>query len=260
MQKKHFGLFLALVIISVLLMAYQSWRGPLKPLWFISTALNNINSSLTIAHDKITDTHLAFFIRQRELEQLRQEVRRLRLRELRHKEVLEENLRLRELLSLGTPESPRNTVARVISRGSDRFASTLVINKGTDAFIQKDMTVVTPDGLLGKVFKTTPSSSVVMVLDDASFSVAVRFQDQRTEAILTGVGQGRCNVKYFDADREVLLGEVLVTSGLDELFPPGIPVGTISDVETQDKELFHRIEAIPFVDVHRVEEVIVLLQ
>jgi len=151
MQRKHFRFFLALVTISVTLMMYQSRQGPVRPLWFLSLALDSINSSITTAQDFWSSTFRKMTIQESDLEELRNEVRRLQLRELRYRDIAEENRHLRKILNMGSQYSPREIVADVISRGSDRFASILVINKGTENGVEKDMPVITPDGLLGKV-------------------------------------------------------------------------------------------------------------
>jgi len=258
MQRKHFRLFLALVAISVTLMMYQSRLGPVRPLWFLSLALDNLNTSITDARDFWQSTVKKMTLRESELKELRQEVNRLRLREIRYQDIAEENRHLRDVLDLKTQYTPREIMADVIAQGSDRFASTLVINKGTDDGIEKDMPVITPLGLLGKVYSTNALSSVVMLIDDTRFSVAVRLREERTEGILSGDGQGRCVLKYVATDRPVTRGEILLTSGLDKLFPKGIPAGTVTEVTTPQKELFHIIKAAPIVDLRKVEEVVIL--
>jgi rod shape-determining protein MreC len=258
MLRNHFRLFLALVVISVTLMMYQSRQGPVRPLWFLSLAIDNINISLTAARDVWRSSFKKLTLRETELMELRQEVRRLKLRELRYRDMAEKNQTLRKILGLGMAYAPKAVVAEVIAKGNDRFSSTLVINKGTIDGVEKDMPVITPDGLLGKIYHSDTRSSVVMLLDDTLFSVAVRLQEKRTEGILTGDGQGRCTLKYVGVDQEVSPGDLLITSGLDRLYPQGIPVASVTKITTPQNELFHIIEAVPIVELRRVEEVVVL--
>ena len=95
------------------------------------------------------------------------------------------------------------------------------------------------------------------MLNDSRFSVAVRLQDSRAEAVLSGTGSGAV-LKYLGTDVPVSEGDMLVTSGLDALFPTGINVGEVRRVRTHAKELFHQVEVAPLADLHRLEEVIVV--
>jgi rod shape-determining protein MreC len=169
-----------------------------------------------------------------------------------------ENERLEGILNLKEQHSEFIAAARVVSRGSDRWSSVFVIDKGSDQMVEKDMVVITPHGLLGKVMETAPEYSKVLLIDDAHFSVAVRLQKQRTEAVLSGNGRGRCLLKYVVKDISPEVNETVVTSGLDDLFPPGIVVGYIADIATREESLFHEIEVVPFVDTSKVEEVIII--
>jgi rod shape-determining protein MreC len=142
--------------------------------------------------------------------------------------------------------------------GTGRWSNTYVIDKGTDDLVEKDMAVVTQEGLLGKVQEAYGTYSVVLLIDDARFSAAVKLQSMRTEAVLSGTGLNQCEVKYVAADTDVRAGEALVTSGLDGLFPPGIPAAFITEVETTEGALFHRIKAVPLIDTRKVEEVLII--
>lgn len=258
MLNNHFRLFLALFIASVLLMTYQSRTAPLRPFFFLSNSSYFINEFLVSFKTSAKNTVRRATLNEEELNLLRREVQKLRLNEQRHREVLRENRRLREALALKEQEPYYVATARVISRGGGRWSNTFVIDKGVDELVEKDMTVITPDGLLGKIIEVRESFARVLLIDDSLFSAAVRLQDGRTEAVLSGAGQRRCQLKYVEVSTVIKKGDVLVTSGLDGLFPPGIRVGYISDFSTNDKELFHDIEVITFVDSRKVEEVTIV--
>jgi rod shape-determining protein MreC len=260
MPRKHIRVFLSLVAISVLLMTYQSQVGALKPFRIFSTPLNYINQSITFVNETIGEAVRVISLNEEELKGLREEVRLLRLQKQRLEETELENRRLLGLLDLKEREDRYLTDARVIGKGHDRWSSTFVIDKGTSDLVVKDMAVVTSDGLLGKILDAQRSFSTVLLVGDRRFSAGVRLLESRTEGVLSGAGRKKCVLKYIPTDQEVQEGEVLVTSGLDGLFPRGIRVGYVSSVLTDPERLFHQIEATPFVDTKKVEEVVILRQ
>ena len=122
------------------------------------------------------------------------------------------------------------------------------------------MTAVTPKGLVGKIIGVSTSSSSLLLLTDLNFSVAVRLQESRREEILSGTGLRKCQLKYVPHDEEVKVGVAVMTSGLDSLFPQGVPVGYVSKVEKKGTGLFQNIEVTPFQDNAEVEEVAIIIR
>jgi rod shape-determining protein MreC len=197
-------------------------------------------------------------VRDEELKRLENELRSERLKRYTYEELLLENQRLKEALGLKKTLSGYVAAAKVVSRGSDRWSNVYVIDKGTEDLVEKDMAVVTSKGLLGKVQEAHGTYSVVLLIDNSRFSAAVRLEGSRAEAVLSGAGLNRCTIKYVETSIGVKEGESLVTSGLDGIFPPGIPAATVTKVDTTEGALFHRIEAMPLVDTRKVEEVIIV--
>jgi rod shape-determining protein MreC len=258
MVKKHFRLFLVFTFFSIILMTYQSRTEPFMPFQFLRTFLNTANSYIESAETTMEDASLIFTAREEDIKELKEEIRMLRLEKMMSRETEEENRRLREALALKDREPRFVATARVISRGSDRWSNTFVLDKGRAHHVEKDMAVVTPEGLLGKVFDVEKEFSRVLLIDDARFSAAVRLENTRPEAVLSGAGSGKCELKYLETHYEVREDDVLITSGLDSLFPPGIPVGRVSAVVTSEQELFHHVEVTPHVDSRTAEEVIII--
>jgi rod shape-determining protein MreC len=232
--------------------------GHIRPLGFLAYPLNLVDKFILDVRNATGVAVRMAIGNEKELRRLKREIRELRIRELVFSEIIVENERLEGILNLKEQHSEFIAAARVVSRGSDRWSSVFVIDKGSDQMVEKDMVVITPHGLLGKVMETAPEYSKVLLIDDAHFSVAVRLQKQRTEAVLSGNGRGRCLLKYVVKDISPEVNETVVTSGLDDLFPPGIVVGYIADIATREESLFHEIEVVPFVDTSKVEEVIII--
>jgi len=208
--------------------------------------------------DTATSPFKKMFIREEENTRLKTELRRLLEEQQKYQETLLENRRLNELLSLKEREHGYVTTARVVSRGADQWSNTFVLDKGYSDGVTKDMTAITSKGLVGKIIQVSTSSSSLLLLTDLNFSAAVRLQESRREGILAGTGLRRCQLKYIPPDEEVKQGVAVITSGLDSLFPQGLPVGYVSKVEKKGTGLFQNIEVTPFQDNAEVEEVAII--
>ena len=258
MLTRHFRLYLAVALLSAILMTFQSARGALRPFAIFSRAINSINLTLTLAYGSITDTLQAISSDKSETRRLEAEVRDLKLRLMEHQELLKENIRLREMLAFKIAEPRQVAIATVISRSALRWSSSMMIDKGTSDGVQKDMAVITPEGLVGKIFEARPYYSIVLLITDSRFSAAVRLHKTREEAILSGNGSGGCELKYLNRDAKPVSDDIVLTSGLDALFPDGIPAARIQALESPPKELFHKVDAVPLAIMDKLEEVIVV--
>lgn len=258
MRSRHFRLYLAVALLSAILMTFQSAHDPLKPFAFFSRAINSINSTLTYTSNSITETLDAISSNRTETRLLKAEVRDLSVRLMDHQELLKENTRLREMLAFKIAEPRQVAIATVISRSALRWSSSMMIDKGTYDGVQKDMAVITPEGLVGKIFDARPYYSIVILVTDSRFSAAVRLHKTREEAILTGNGSGGCVLRYLNRDAKPVADDIVLTSGLDALFPDGIPAARIQALDTPPKELFHRVDAQPLAHMDKLEEVIVV--
>jgi rod shape-determining protein MreC len=197
-------------------------------------------------------------LREEENLRLKAELDKLLRERQKYEEAFLENKRLKEILLLKEKEHRYVTVARVIARGPDQWSNTFVLDKGLPAGIQKDMTAITTKGLVGKISEVSNSYSYLLLLTDINFSATVRLQEGRMEGIISGTGLRKCQLKYIPYDEEVKKGDVLITSGLDSLFPKGIPVGYVSKVDKKGSGIFQNIEVTPFVNNRTIEEVAII--
>lgn len=120
------------------------------------------------------------------------------------------------------------------------------------------MVAVTPLGPVGKIHRTLDDGASIILLTDVNSSVAVRLQSTRVGGILEGRGDGTCALKYVSKRAEVKAGELIVTSGLDGIFPEGLLVGYVSEVMKEEGEMFQLIQVIPAQDLNAIEEVVIL--
>lgn len=258
MLKRHQQVFIAIAVIAIGLMTLQSRYGPLRPFRFVSPALDITNSAVTYLEDSFSAFYRVALLKESELARIKRLNRDLRSGQQDYKRLYRENARLRAALEFSDRTPGLVAVARVVSRDMGQPFNLIVIDKGEDHGVRKDMVAIVPEGLMGKVFSVGPEHSRVLLLDDPRFSAAVRVEDSRAEAVYSGQGRGNGTLKYASVEVPLVNGASLVTSGLDALFPPEIPVGRIGSVVTVEDELFHEAEVSPMVDLLRIEEVIIV--
>lgn len=166
--------------------------------------------------------------------------------------------RLNELEQLKGKYPFKIEVSKIISRNPLYWHQHIMIEGGKDKGFQPGMPVITKEGLVGKITVVYPEYSKVLLLIDPEFSVDVRGQDSNVLALCSGIGTSIMKINYVPRFEELKLGEMLVTSGLDMSFPPGIPVGYLIEVNKPFGAYFLDAYVIPVVDVLKIREVMVI--
>ncbi len=250
MIKKSTAIVLLIVIaISFLLISYQL-KGSVNfgKIHFLQFSYT-INSIKNFFSDVL-------YLRE-ENKKLKEELYNLKLQTKSYQELTDENKRLKNLLNLKETRRDIIAIAKVIKKGSNKFVKTIWIDKGQNDGIKINMPVLTYRGLIGKIIHTADNFSEVILLTDPNFSAAVRLERTRAEGVLSGTGLNICVLKYLPLEEEVLIGDRLVTSGTDGIFPEGIMVGAVKSINKK-KGLFQYIEVIPFQSELNIEEVAVI--
>jgi rod shape-determining protein MreC len=257
-MSKKWLLLVLFIIIALSVMMYQSNRRYWLPFQFLNPALNRLHEIKTSAKDSFTSPFHRMFLREEENIKLHKELSRLLQKQQQYREVFLENQRLKNILSLKEREHRYVTAARVIAKNTDQWSNTFIVNKGLADGIMKNMTVVTSRGLVGKISDVSNSFSHVLLVTDINFSAAGRLQESRHEGIVSGTGFRKCQMKYVPYEEEVKKGDIVITSGLDSLFPPGFPIGYVSAVNKKNIGIFQDIEVLPFDDNRKVEDVVII--
>jgi rod shape-determining protein MreC len=200
----------------------------------------------------------AFLVRtRRENERLAGEVEHLKLENSITNELLIENERLRDLLGFKKLQPTTAVTAQVIGKESSPSSRTVTINKGAEDGIQKDMAVIVAAGVVGKVHAVLPGTATVILLTDPGSTLAVRVQRNREEGLLEGK-LVKCALKYVSYYADIQEGDLLVTSGLDGVYPKGLPVARVAKVTKHEASAFQTVMAEPAVGLSRLEEALVL--
>jgi rod shape-determining protein MreC len=163
---------------------------------------------------------------------------------------------------LGLPARPpyRTVAANVISRDVTVWFKRLTIDRGTLDGDSKNMTVATATGIIVRVISVGPNYAQVQVITDVNAGVGVMLQGSRTAGELKGLGTSpRCELRNIPSSEEVPVGESVVTTGLDRIYPKGLMVGTIERVEDNPNAPWHNLIVRPSAPVDRAEHVLVLL-
>ncbi len=165
---------------------------------------------------------------------------------------------MRRLFKLKSERTDYITAAEVFARDPTNWFQVLWINKGRDDGLSKNMITVTPIGVVGRIHRVLNNKANIILITDVNSSVAVRIQSSRIEGILEGRGDDKCYLKYIPWEADVKVGERVITSGLDEIFPKGLLIGYVTDVKRKKGELFQQLEVSPAQNLNAVEDVAIL--
>ena len=146
--------------------------------------------------------------------------------------------------------------AQVISTTGSEFSRGVYIDKGSRDGIKPDMPVVTSDGIVGKVLRVYPTSSLVLEINDPSSWAGVILEKSRLQGILKGSPSGGTFVANIMADESIERGERILSSGGDRVYPKGLPVGTVARISPAGT--FLNVEVKPAAQLNRLEEVLVI--
>lgn len=187
---------------------------------------------------------------------LREEIERMRLEQVRISEDAGQARRLQLLLGFKEEFISQTMPAQVISTTGSEFSRGVFIDKGSRDGIKADMPVITPDGIVGKVFRVYPTSSLVLEINDSSSGAGVILEKSRLQGILKGSPSGQTFLANIMADEKIEPGERILTSGGDRVYPKGMAVGTVSRVSPAGT--FLNVEVKPSAQLNRLEEVLVI--
>ena len=187
-----------------------------------------------------------------------------RIRELEREiheriEIEQENKRLKEFLSFGEKSPHREILAQIVAWDSTSDFKVIRINKGANSGIRLQSTVITAEGLVGYVFRLTNNFSDVLTILDHNNKIDGIIQRNRAHGIVEGYSNGKCIMKYVNRIEPVVLNDLVITSGLGNIYPKGLAVGSVSRIERESHGITQKIEISPAVDFSKLEEVVVLL-
>jgi rod shape-determining protein MreC len=205
--------------------------------------------------------HNYFFLRgvRAENRQLKEQIEQMRLEQVRVREDATQAHRLQSLLAFKEQFIAKTVPAQVIGSSGSDLSWSIYIDKGSNAGIAQDMAVITSGGIVGKVLRVYPSTSLVLMINDQSSGVGAMLEKSRLQCVARGTPNGELILDRVMSDEQVIAGENVLSSGGDQIFPKGLPVGTVSRVGP-GREMFLSIKVKPAADLSRLEEVLVVTE
>ncbi len=255
-------LLATVVLAQVLLLAVQIKRGDVRLIrsWavWVLTPFQRAGVSAIDGIGGAWNSYVSLRSTRQENEKLRKELADLKLRTAHLESRAAEADRLGGLLAFreANAEVPM-VVARVIGAGASESSRTLYIDRGESDGIHKNMAVITPEGVAGKVLEAFSKSSLILLITDKDSGAGALLANSRTFGVVRGTGEPTVELRNVINDQDVAIGETVLTSGLDQIFPKDLPLGTVASVEKGNP--FKLIRVKPAARLDRLEEVLVLL-
>lgn len=166
--------------------------------------------------------------------------------------------RLRDLLAFKNRLPFQTVAAEVIATSPGEASTAIFIDKGTDAGLTSDLAVITPAGIVGKTIAVFPHTAQVLLITDPASGVAGTLERSRVQGILKGGTLNLCQVHYVMNEASVSVGEIVLTSGLDQIYPKGLPVGSV--IQTAEGNIYKKVTVAPAAALDRLETVLVVLK
>jgi rod shape-determining protein MreC len=175
-----------------------------------------------------------------------------------YREAYVENMRLRRLLDFKATIQVDTVAAQVVLHDLTGWFQTLIVDKGFRDGIAPDMPVVNDEGIVGRVLDVSDRYSRVLLITDPGSSVDAIVQRNRVRGVLSGKDGTSCVLKYVRGNLDVQVGDLIITSGKDGVFPKGLRLGVVQGIIKDPVDLFQRIEVKPLVRLGALEELLVL--
>jgi rod shape-determining protein MreC len=188
---------------------------------------------------------------------LKQELGSLQIRLQQERAEAQRTDNLRQLLELRERAHLDTTASEVIAGPASPDFQTVTIDKGTSEGLATDMAVISPSGVVGRVIMPSRRASKVQLLIDLNAAAGALIERTRVQGVVVGAGGNMLKMRYVPGTADVKTGDLVVTSGIDGIYPKGFVIGTIDHVAGAVGE-YHEISVRPAVDFTRLEEVLIV--
>jgi rod shape-determining protein MreC len=189
---------------------------------------------------------------------LKEQSEKLSFENTRLRDMLASEMRVRDLGQLREELNLPAAAARVVGRDATSWFKSAWVDEGESSGVRKNMPAAVYTGVVGRVQKTLGSTSRILLITDPSSAVSCVTERTREPGILVGAGSELCRFQYVGKHADVSVGDLVVTSGLDGVFPKGMPAGEVVRASKAAQGYFQEIDVMPTADIARVEEVLII--
>lgn len=262
-RHRAFFVLVAVIVAQLLLLSLQITRAHnvrLIQVWAVAV-FDPFERSLHWTINKTTGAWRHFselWGAQRENQQLHEELAAAHSQALVLSEKAAEADRLRALLDFKDHQAFQSVAAEVIATSPGEKSNAVFIGKGSDEGLATDLAVITPEGIVGKIVAVFPHSAQVLLISDPSSGVGCILEKSRLQGVLKGTGQNAAQLRYIMNNQPVDSGESVLTSGLDQIYPKGLLVGTVAHAAPGN--IYQELVVTPAVHLDRLEVVLVVLK
>ncbi len=262
-----------LVIIAAILLLVLSFlfftnitafsRGYSKAKVYLGNGVGPVLKVITTpvrSADRLVDEYINLIHAKRRNAELTRRLEKLQLENEKIVELEKENQRLKGLLQLKEQRTNDLVAANITGEDVMNWFKCVIIDKGRNAGIKEKMPVITPAGVVGQAVEVNMWHSKVMIINDTNSAVDIYITGKHTRGIVEGTGQTIVKLKYVQKNDDVEVGDKLITSGKDGIYPRGLPVGIVISVNKNQPGLFADIDIMPFNNFKKLDEVLVVIR
>lgn len=253
------GLFIAVNFTVITMTSRQSLpvSGAERVAISLTSPFQYLVTRVTGFGESVWSTYFTSVLAVAENRALKRELARTLEIQNRYEELELENARLKKFVNFTDSVPATYVAAQVIARDPSPWFKTIMIDKGERAGLEKGAPVVVSEGIVGQVIEVAPGYSRVLLITDRNSAVDALVQDTRVRGMVKGNNEDTCSFVYALRKDEVKSGEMIVSSGLDQVFPKGLRIGRVLDVKKVHSQLFQDIIIETSVDFDKLEEVLV---
>lgn len=229
-------------------------------LFFVSPVQGGVTGSIEFCRD-LWKNYFDLVDTARQNRELRENLAEAKLEIHECSEIRRENERLRDLLDFKDDSDLPMQAARVVARDPSPWYRSVIIDKGRADGVEKGHPVVVPEGVVGQVTELSSGHAKVLLIIDRNSAVDAMVQRTRARGVVAGLSSGtESRFEFALRKQNVRAGDVIITSGLDGIYPKGLRVGRVSKVMRRNAGIFQEVEIMPYADFHKLEEVLVVLK
>lgn len=255
------GAALTVVLIFLVILFGSQDFGPMyKLLLDAAGPLQKAVTQIKAPFQGMKERYLDLLTVREEKERLWQELQKCRTAAYANRGAVALNARLRKLLEFKESSGLPTVTGQIVGKDPSLWFRSVIIDRGLSDGVDKGMPAVTGEGIVGQVYAASSNYAKVLLAIAPSSAIDVLLQDSRVRGILKGTGGSTFKLEYILKTVQVEQGDHVVTAGYGGMFPPGLPVGIVSEVRKNRRGMFLEIDVVPAVDFSTLENLLVIEQ